>query len=81
MLDRFEETVFFLQVTDQKRTLRIVQSGIAPYAEQAMASFVVGDTELNDETWAEFCRRLDELGLEEMTALWQKYADARKVKE
>ena len=69
-----------LSETDAARISEL-QRGIASYAEETMATFVTGDTELNDDTWAEFCRKLDELGLEEMTALWQKYADARKVSE
>ena len=37
-----------------------------------MARFVTGDIELTDANWEGFCRTLDEKGLQEMIAIWQK---------
>jgi putative aldouronate transport system substrate-binding protein len=66
----------FPQVTltaeDEKRIAEI-QKDLSGYAEKAMACFVTGDTELTDESWAEFCRSVDDKGLTEMIAIWQKY--------
>ena len=62
----------FLSREDRDRVTAL-QAAIAPYAEQQMAAFVTGDTEMNDGTWAEFVRGLQDRGLEEMVALWQKY--------
>ena len=59
---------------DEKRIAEI-QKNLSGYAEKAMACFVTGDTELTDENWAEFCRTVDEKGLPEMIAIWQKYVD------
>ena len=49
---------------------------IGSYAEQQMVWFVAGDVELNDETWAAFCQKVKELGVDEMTSIWQEAADA-----
>ena len=59
---------------DEKRIAEI-QKDLSGYAEKAMACFVTGDTELTDENWAEFCRTVEEKGLPEMIAIWQKYID------
>ena len=64
----------FLKAEDEKRIAEI-QKNLSGYAEKAMACFVTGDTELTDENWAEFCRTVDEKGLSEMVAIWQKYVD------
>ena len=64
----------FLSPEDEKRIAEI-QKDLSGYAEKAMACFVTGDTELTDENWAEFCRTVDEKGLPEMIAIWQKYVD------
>ena len=50
-----------------------LQAQIAPYAEKRMAEFVTGDVALTDESWAEFTREIENRGMGEMIALWQKY--------
>ncbi len=57
---------------EKEARIAALQAEIAPYAEQQMIWFVVGDVPLNDETWDEFCRTLKEKGLDEMVALWQE---------
>ena len=57
---------------DEERTAEL-HGNIMGYAERAMACFVTGDTELNDENWAIFCATVEEKGLGEMIAIWQKY--------
>ena len=45
---------------------------LGPYCEQQMVWFVTGDVPLNDETWAAFKARAEELGLAEFVRLWQE---------
>ena len=61
-----------LTAEDEARIAEI-QISLSEYAEKAMACFVTGDTEMNDENWAEFCRGAEDRGLSEMVAIWQKY--------
>ena len=51
---------------------------IGQYAERQMVWFVVGDVELNDETWAEFCAQIKALGMDEMVNIWQTAADNQR---
>lgn len=51
-----------------------LQMTLGQYAEQQMIWFVAGDVELNDETWNDFCQTLEQLGLNEMLAIWQEAA-------
>ena len=60
-----------LNAQDEARITEI-QNNLSRYAEKAMACFVTGDTELTDENWEEFCRTVDEKGLQEMIEIWQK---------
>ena len=57
------------------KTVRDLQSRIAPFAEQRMAEFVTGDRPLDDGQWQEYTEELERLGLNEMLAVWQKYAE------
>ncbi len=65
--------VVYLTEEDAAEAARL-QERIAPFAEKRMAEFVTGDVPLNDGTWEEFKAGLEERGLDEMVALWQKYA-------
>ena len=60
-----------LNAEDEQRVAEI-QNGLSRYAETTMARFVTGDIELTDANWERFCRTLDEKGLQEMIAIWQK---------
>jgi putative aldouronate transport system substrate-binding protein len=60
-----------LSAEDETRVAEI-QNDLSRYVEKAMACFVTGDTELTDENWNEFCRTVDEKGLQEMIDIWQK---------
>ena len=51
---------------------------ISSYAEYQMVWFVVGDVELNDETWAAFCEQVKALGVDEMVEIWQTAADNQR---
>ena len=52
-----------------------IQADLMGYAEQAMACFVTGDLELNDDNWQTFCDTVHEKGLDDAVAIWQKYID------
>ena len=63
-----------LIVTDtEKDNARVNQLiyQIGRYAEQQMVWFVVGDVPLNDDTWAEFCETVKNLGIDEMVGIFQ----------
>ena len=62
----------FLSAEDAARAAAL-QAEIAPFAEERMAAFVTGDVPLTDDNWEAFVRGLEERGLDEMTAIWQKY--------
>lgn len=60
-----------LDKADEARVAEI-QNDLSRYAEKTMACFVTGDIELTDANWETFCRTLEEKGLPEMVAIWQK---------
>lgn len=48
-----------------------LQSELGEYVDMSLARFVIGETELSDETWAEYENQLITLGKEQMVAFWQ----------
>ena len=63
-------------LTDEQQTrVDTLIWDIGKYAERQMVWFVVGDVELNDETWAAFCTQVKDLGMNEMVSIWQTAAD------
>lgn len=56
---------------EQQSRINEIQLPLSHYAEQTMAWFVTGDLELTDETWNDFCQRVEALGLSEMVGIWQ----------
>ena len=58
---------------EDEKAISAIQASLSPYAETAMARFVTGDVPLDDEQWELFCRTVEEKGLNEMIAIWQKY--------
>lgn len=61
--------------TETTERINALQAEIGPYAEQTLAAFVNGDTELNDENWEAFRNGLEERGMSEMIELWQTAVD------
>ena len=59
-----------LDAETEKRVSEI-QNDLSRYAEKTMARFVTGDIELTDDNWKEFCRTVEEKGLQEMIDIWQ----------
>ena len=60
-----------LSAEDEQRVAEI-QNDLSRYAEKTMACFIAGDIELTDENWDFFCSTVEEKGLQEMIAIWQK---------
>lgn len=54
----------------EERIASILQV-LAPYVEDTLACFVCGDLKLDDENWNTFVQKAQELGLNEMTEIWQ----------
>ncbi|MGN0745962.1 MAG: hypothetical protein ACI4ML_04735 [Aristaeellaceae bacterium] len=62
-------------LTEEKQArVDAIQADLGYYAEQQMVWFVTGDVELNDDTWNDFCRTLEQKGMEEMLAIWREAA-------
>ena len=59
-----------LDAATEKRVAEI-QEDLSRYAEKTMARFVTGDIVLTDENWDEFCKTVQEKGLQEMIDIWQ----------
>ncbi len=51
--------------------LAMIWPEIGIYCENQMTHFVTGDEPLNDQTWAAFCEKMKELGMDEVVAIWQ----------
>ncbi len=73
-VDSLPYPLVWLTEADNARVNELIYQ-IGRYAEQQMVWFVVGDVELNDETWAEFCQTVRDLGVDEMVAIWQHAVD------
>lgn len=59
---------------EQNARAAALQEALGPYVDEALARFVLGETEINDETIAAFCEGLTQRGAEEMIAFWQDIA-------
>jgi len=63
-------------LTEEERAeVLALQAPLASYVDESLARFVIGETEINDETVAAFRTRLAELGMNDMIAFWQAIAD------
>ena len=76
-VDSLPYPLVYLTVEQQTRVDELIVQ-IMQYAEYQMVWFVVGDVELNDETWAAFCEQVKALGMDEMVSIWQTAADQQK---
>ncbi len=56
---------------EQKARISELIYDLGGYAELQMVWFVTGDVELNDQTWADFCQRVKELGVDELISIFQ----------
>ena len=52
-----------------------LQNELGRYVDEMIARFVIGETELNEETAAEFLDGLKQRGMDDMVAFWQQIAD------
>ncbi|MBQ7138659.1 MAG: hypothetical protein IJO39_06680 [Clostridia bacterium] len=76
-IDSLPYPMVYLTEEQQARVDELIVQ-ITKYAEYQMVWFVVGDVELNDETWADFCAQVKALGVDEMVQIWQTAADNQK---
>ena len=76
-IDSLPYPMVYLTEEQQARVDELIVQ-IAKYAEYQMVWFVVGDVELNDETWVDFCEQVKALGVDEMVQIWQTAADNQK---
>lgn len=75
--DSLPYPMVYLTEEQQSRVDELIWN-IGKYAEYQMVWFVVGDTELNDETWSAFCEKVKALGVDEMVSIWQTAADNQR---
>lgn len=59
---------------EQNARAAALQEDLGPYVDEALASFVLGETEINDQTIAAFREGLIQRGAEDMIAFWQEIA-------
>ena len=76
-IDSLPYPLVYLTQEQQDRMSELIWK-IGKYAEQQMVWFVTGDVALNDDTWAEFCREVKALGIDEMVEIWQTAADNQR---
>ena len=76
-IDSLPYPLVYLTEAQQARVDELIYN-IGKYAEYQMVWFVVGDVELNDETWQEFCNKVKDLGIDEMVSIWQTAADNQR---
>ena len=76
-IDSMPYPLVYLTEAQQQRVDALIWD-IGKYAEYHMVWFVTGDLELNDETWAEFCRQVEALGMDEMVSIWQTAYDQQR---
>ncbi|MBR3764230.1 MAG: hypothetical protein IKK57_06720 [Clostridia bacterium] len=69
-IDSMPYPLVWLSEKDNARVNELIWQ-IGRYAEQQMVWFVVGDVELTDDTWAEFCQTVKSLGVDEMVSIFQ----------
>lgn len=59
---------------EQNARVAAMQEALGPYVDEALARFVLGETELSETSIAAFREGLSERGMEEMVAFWQEIA-------
>ena len=59
---------------EESAELRPLQSDLGRYVDESLARFVLGETDLNDDTIAEFRQTIREKGMQEMIDFWQRVA-------
>ena len=60
---------------EQKDYITPLQNQIGRYVDEQIARFVLGETEINDQTFAEFEQELYHLGLADFMTFWQNILD------
>lgn len=66
---------YYTLTLEESARIQPLQNQLGRYVDEAFASFILGEMELNDDTIAAFRQGLRDYGLEEMLKLWQPVAD------
>ncbi len=61
--------------TDEQNSITNDSADIMTYVSTEILSFLTGNKELNEETWAAFCAQLEEIGLSDVLAVYQNAYD------
>ncbi len=74
---RYDQTIPSGAGLDADESSSIINqvSDICAYADEVILRWVIGDSELTDAAWDEYCQRLDSLGLAEVISVYQKAYD------
>ena len=63
---------YFALTAEQEAQLAPLQSRLGRLVDESLARWVVGETEISDQSFADFAARLEEAGLQEFLALWDQ---------
>ncbi len=61
--------------TEEGEEVSSIQNDIATYVQEFSIKAIVGQQELNDQTWAEYLSALENMGVETMTSVYQSAFD------
>lgn len=57
-----------------------VNSDISTYVSTEIAKFMTCQTDLTDETWAQYCQEIEDMGLEELEGYYQTAYERYKIR-
>ena len=74
---RYDQTIPTAAGLDADESNSVVNqiTDICAYADEVILKWVIGSEPLNDDTWGAYIQRLDELGLNDVVAVYQKAYD------
>ena len=61
--------------TEEAEEMGSIQNDIATYVQEFTVKAIVGQQEVNDQTWAEFVSALENMGVAKLTELYQSAFD------
>lgn len=68
---------YYALTYEQEEEIAPLQAKIGRLVDESLARWVLGETEISDESFADFENALNEAGLEEFMAFWQNVLDGR----
>lgn len=69
---------YYTLTAEQAARVAPLQSAIGRLVDESIARWVTGETEISDESFADFERQLRDAGLEEFMAFWQNILEENK---